>query len=226
VAQDLIGNERFAYLPPVVYLSAADSGTALVTHMLAIIALIVGLLLFLGAHSVRIVAEDWRRARIARLGPGSWKRNYAILSLVGFGLMVWGYGEARVDVGDLWAGPHVLRIAAAVLMLVAFVLLAAVYVPRNRIKPAVGHPMVVATQLWAVAHLLTNTRVVDLLLFGSLLLWALLSFRAARARDRANPPAPVAATWGHTLLAIVVGAAGWLLFAAYLHPLLIGVPAA
>ena len=188
--------------------------------------LILGLLLFLGVHSVRIVADDWRRAQIARLGLNRWKATYALLSLVGFVLIAWGYGQARAAAGELWLSPHWLRIVAAVLMLAAFMLLVAAYVPRNRIKIAVGHPMVAGVKVWALAHLLTNARVVDLLLFGAFLLWAVLSFRAARARDRADPPPPVAGSWVRTALVVVAGAATWLLFASYLHPLLIGVPAA
>ena len=188
--------------------------------------LILGLLLFLGTHSVRIVADDWRSAQVARLGLKRWKAIYTVLSLAGLVLIVWGYGLARVAAGELWVSPHWLRIVAAVLMLVAFILLTAVYVPRNRIKTAVGHPMVAGVKVWALAHLLTNARAVDLLLFGAFLLWAVLSFRAARARDRANPPPPVAGTWVRTVLVVVAGAAAWLLFASYLHPMLIGVPAA
>ena len=48
--------------------------------------LILGLVLFLGVHSTRIVADGWRTAMRARLGGGAWKGLYALLSIAGFAL--------------------------------------------------------------------------------------------------------------------------------------------
>jgi uncharacterized membrane protein len=115
--------------------------------------LILGLILFLGMHSVRVFADDWRSAQIRRVGPQAWKGIYSILSLAGFVLLVWGYGEARSAPAVLWTPPTGLRHLAALLTLVAFVLLAAAYVPGTRIKRAVGHPMVAGTKAWALADL-------------------------------------------------------------------------
>src|SRR5262245_56698561 len=131
--------------------------------------LIVGLLIFLGAHSVRIFAEEWRTQRIARLGDKRWKGIYSLVSLVGFGLIVWCYGLAREHPLDLWDPPSWTRHAAAPLTLVAFILFAAAYVPANRIKARLGHPMILGVKVWALAHLLSNGRLADVVLFGSFL---------------------------------------------------------
>ena len=147
--------------------------------------LIIGLLLFLGAHSIRIVADGWRTERIARLGENHWKGLYSLASAAGLALIVWGYGLARAEPVALWAPPGWTRHLAALLTLPAFVLIAAAYVPGNRIKAAVGHPMVAGVKVWAIAHLLSNGNLADALLFGAFLLWAVLDFRSAHQRDRA-----------------------------------------
>jgi uncharacterized membrane protein len=188
--------------------------------------LIVGLLLFLGVHSVRIFADGWRSAQIARIGLNVWKALYSLVSLSGFALIVWGYGMTRAAPVELWSPPGWMRHPASVLMLVSFILLVAAYVPRNRIKSRVGHPMVIGVKVWAFAHLLTNGRLGDVVLFGALLVWAVLDFRAARQRDRANETARVVGTWPNAAIAVVIGIAAWVVFARYLHESLIGVPVA
>ena len=185
--------------------------------------LIIGLLLFLGVHSVRIVAKDFRSAQIARIGPVAWKGLFAVASLVGFGLLVWGYGIARQQPVVLWPSPAWLRPAAALLMLVSFVFLAATYVPGNGIKARLQHPMVLGVKVWALAHLLANNTLADLILFGSFLIWAVFSFRAAKARDRAAGTSRAAGSAARTVITVVVGAAAWAAFALLAHRPLIGV---
>lgn len=185
--------------------------------------LILGLVLFLGAHSVRIVADGWRSATIARIGEGAWKGLYSVVSLAGFVLIVWGYGLARQAPVVLWSPPVAMRHVASLLTLVAFVLLFAAYVPRNAIKAKLKHPMVLAVKVWAFAHLLSNGTLADLLLFGAFLLWAVLDFRSARGRDRAAGTVYPAGTMAGTAGAVVVGVAAWLAFALYLHAAWIGV---
>ena len=185
--------------------------------------LIIGLLLFLGVHSVRIVAEDFRSAQIARIGPVAWKGLFAVASLVGFGLVVWGYGIARQQPVVLWPSPAWLRHAAALLMLVSFVFLAAAYVPGNGIKARLQHPMVLGVKVWALAHLVANNTLADLLLFGSFLIWAVFNFRAAKARDRATGAARAAGSGARTAITVVIGIAAWAAFAFLAHRPLIGV---
>lgn len=185
--------------------------------------LVIGLVVFLGAHSVRIFADDWRTRQIARLGEMRWKGAYSLVSLAGLVLLIWGYGLARADPAQLWNPPAWTRHLASLLTLASFVLLAAAYVPRTRIKAAVGHPMVLAVKLWAFAHLLANGRPADVLLFGAFLAWAVLDFRAARARDRAAWRSRPSGNLASDAVAVVAGAGAWAVFALYLHQALIGV---
>jgi len=184
--------------------------------------LILGLVVFLGVHSVRIVADGWRSRMIERHGPGVWKGVYSALSVLGFVLIVWGYGLARQQPVVVWVPPVALRHVASLLTLAAFVLLAAAYVPQNGIRARLRHPMMLGVKLWAFGHLLANGMLADLLLFGGFLVWAVLGFRAARARDRAaSTPAPAGGVVG-SLVAVAVGVVGWAVFAFWLHAAWIG----
>lgn len=185
--------------------------------------LILGLVLFLGVHSVRIAADGWRSAQIARIGENAWQGLYSLLSIAGFALIIWGYGQARLTPQVLWATPKGMAHLASLLTLIAFVLLAAAYVPRNHLKARLRHPMILAVKLWALAHLLANNTLADLLLFGAFLLWAVLDFRAARQRDRASPPAPLPASAAGTGATVVIGLAAWAGFAFWAHAAWIGV---
>ncbi len=181
-----------------------------------------GLLLFLGTHSVRIHAEAWRAAQLERLGEKRWKGLYSLLSLAGFGLIVWGFGLARSEPILLWAPPTWTRHLAAVLTLPAFILLAAAYVPGTRLKAAVGHPMMLGTQVWALAHLAANGALAHALLFGTFLIWAVAGFVTARRRDRAAGTRYPAIGVGRDALAAGTGFIAWILFAAFGHQWLIG----
>jgi uncharacterized membrane protein len=185
--------------------------------------LIAGLIVFLGAHSVRIFAEDWRGAQIAKLGLGAYKGIYSVVSALGLVLIVIGYGQARGAAIVIWDPPLWARHVSALLVLFAFVLLAAAYVPRNHIKAAVGHPMILGVKIWAFGHLLANGHLEDLLLFGGFLAWAVFDYRAARRRDRSQGRAGVRGTLAGDVTTIVVGAGAWAVFALYLHGWLIGV---
>ena len=185
--------------------------------------LILGLVIFLGVHSVRIVADDWRTAQRARMGEAAWKGVYSLLSLLGFGLIVWGFGLARADTIVLWTPPLFMRHIASLLLLVAFILLAAAYVPRNGIKARLHHPMMIAVKLWAFAHLLTNGRLASVVLSCAFLAWVVLAFRAARQRDERDGAVYAPGTTTGTLVTVVVGVIGWAAFAFWLHRLLIGV---
>jgi len=185
--------------------------------------LIAGLIVFLGVHSLRIFAESWRGAQIARLGVGAYKGVYSVVSLLGLALIAIGYAQARTAPVALWDPPLWTRHLSALLVLFSFVLLVAAYVPRNRIKAAVGHPMIIGVKVWAAGHLLANGTLADALLFGAFLLWAVFDFRAARARDRVHGRIGVRASLPADVATIVVGVALWWAFAFYLHGWLFGV---
>lgn len=185
------------------------------------IVMIFGLLIFLGVHSVRIFADDWRSTQIQRLGLLPWKAVYSIASLIGLLMVIWGYGQTRLDPVWVWQPPVGLRHLVSLLMIPAFILLVAAYVPRNHLKAKLGHPMILGVKLWAFAHLLANGRLGDIILFGAFLLWAVFDFRAARRRPRPDVAGPSGVGTAATL---VIGVAAYLLFALYLHAPLIGVP--
>jgi uncharacterized membrane protein len=185
--------------------------------------LLLGLVLFLGIHSARVLAEGPRRAFIAQRGANAWKGLYTVVSLVGFALLVWGYGLARQQPVLLWTVPAGLRHVAALLTLVSFVLLAAAYVPGNAIKARVHHPMTLGVKVWAFAHLIANNTLADLLLFGGFLAWSIAVFVAARRRDRADGVTYAPGTASRTAMTVVVGVVLWIVFALWLHGWLIGV---
>jgi uncharacterized membrane protein len=187
--------------------------------------LLLGLVIFLGVHSVRIVADDWRTRTVARIGPLPWKGLYCVLSMLGLGLIVWGFGLARQQPIQLWSPPVALRHLASLLTLGAFILLVAAYVPGNQIKARLHHPMVLGVKTWALAHLLANGNLAHVILFGSFLAWGVLDFMAARRRDRAAGTHYPTGTARATGITVILGVAAWVVVALWLHGLLIGVRA-
>ena len=185
--------------------------------------LVLGLVLFLGVHSVRIVADGWRRHTISRIGLGAWKAAYSLIAIAGFVLIVFGWAAARTAPQVLWIAPLWMKHAASLFTLVAFVLLAAAYVPGNAIKAAVGHPMVASVKLWAFVHLLVNGTVAGVLLFGSFLAWAVIDYVASRRRDRREGLVRVRGSLGATAATVVIGVAAWAAFAFWGHAALIGI---
>ena len=187
-------------------------------------ALILGLVLFFGIHSTRIVADGTRSAFIAKHGANAWKGLYTVLSLTGFALLVWGYGLARQQPTVLWAAPPVwTKHLAALLTLIAFVLVSAAYVPGNGLKAKLHHPMTLGVKVWAFAHLIANNTLADLLLFGGFLVWSIVLFASARRRDRAAGTSYPPGTALRSVLTVVVGVVQWTVFAFWAHRWLIGV---
>ena len=202
--------------------------------------LILGLILFLGAHSVRIWADGWRNQTIEAYGEKAFKGVYALVSILGFYLLVVGYGEARLQTVALWNPPIFTKHISMLLMLLSSILLMATYIPRNHFKMRLGHPMVLSVKVWALSHLLANGNLADLVLFGSFLIWAVLNFRSARARDRAlllnlndaEDPAAEPLTESEstnqpkllsTIITLVGGMVIWALITFVLHAKIVGV---
>lgn len=183
--------------------------------------MILGLVVFLGVHSIRIVAEPWRQARIQQMGLMAWKGLYSVVALIGLVLVIWGYGQTRLDPVWVWQPPTALRHLTLLLMIPAMILLVAAYVPGNALKARLGHPMLLAVKVWALAHLLANGRLSDIILFVAFLVWAILAFRAARRRE---PAAGGGGRGAATLITVVLGLVLYGLFAGVLHAWLIGVP--
>ncbi|SDU28264.1 NnrU family protein [Halopseudomonas salegens] len=186
------------------------------------LALILGLVIFLGIHSTKMLAPAWRQQQISRIGLLPWKGLYSLVALLGLVLIVWGYGQARMAPVWLWESPTWTRHLAALLTIPAFILLVATYIPGSHIKARVGHPMLLAVKFWAIAHLLANGTLADLLLFGGFLVWAVVLYIASRRDDRASGYVPPAGKVTRDILVVIVGLVFWVIFAMWLHLWLIG----
>jgi uncharacterized membrane protein len=183
--------------------------------------LILGLIVFFAGHTVSIVNEPWRDGMASRLGEWPWKGLYSVVALIGFVLIVRGYAQTRLDPVVLYLPPVWMRHLALLLMVPVFPLLIATYFP-GRIQAAVKHPMLVATKLWAVAHLLANGMLADVLLFGSFLAWAVVDRVSMKRRtQRAIPGAPPSKS--NDLIAVAVGLVLYGAFVLWLHTWLIGI---
>lgn len=187
--------------------------------------LITGLVLFLGVHSVSIVSPLGRRQLARQMGEAGYKGLYTLVSFVGLGLIVWGYGLAREAPVLLYTLPTGFRHLAALLMLPVFVLLLAAYLP-GRIQRAAKHPMLLSVKLWALAHLLANGTLADVLLFGGFLVWAVadrisVKRRAAAGLMRSAPALPGSAA--NDTIALVGGLVLYAVIVLWLHGWLFGV---
>ena len=182
--------------------------------------LLIGLVLFFGIHSVAIVALPLRDRMAARSDMG-WKAIYAIASLIGIVLMVRGYAELRLTPTVLYVPPIGLRHVAAVLMLPAIAFFIAPYFP-GRIKQALKHPQLVGVKLWAVAHLLMNGNVADVLLFGSFLIWAVVD-RVSMKKRVARPLPGAPESKANDIIVVVVGLLFYVVIVMWGHEALIGI---
>ena len=185
--------------------------------------LVLGLVIFLGLHSTRIVSESGRERAIARFGEGPWKGIYSAISAIGFVLIVWGFARARFDAPQLWTPLPGARHITMLLMLIALILFASYFFKRSHVAVLTHHPMVWSVLLWSAGHLIANGSAADLVLFGAFLVWSIADLASSYARDRRNGvvyPAPeLAATAG----AVVVGLVAYGLLVGGLHLWLFGV---
>jgi uncharacterized membrane protein len=182
--------------------------------------LVLGLVLFLGVHSVSIVVPAWRDRIAARLGMG-WRGFYSLVSIAGFVVLIWGYGSARHSPVVLYTPPDWARYATAVLMLPVFPLLLATYFP-GRINSALQHPMLVSVMLWSLAHLISTGMLANVVLFGGFLVWAVAD--RISYRWRTQRPIHTAPAMGlNDAIVVVIGLALYVVFAHWLHVRWIGV---
>jgi uncharacterized membrane protein len=185
------------------------------------IELIAGLVIFFAVHSVSIFNESWRDRMVAQLGERTWQGLYSLLAIAGFVLMVRGYGIARLDPLVLYSPPLWLRHVAMLVLVPVFPLLLATYLP-GRIQTAARHPMLIATKLWAFAHLLANGMLADVLLFGGFLAWAVADRISMKRRiQRPVPGVPPAKL--NDIVAVLLGLVLYAVFVFWLHGWLIGV---
>jgi uncharacterized membrane protein len=186
--------------------------------------LFIGLALFLGIHSLQSCAPQMRRNAMTRWGTWGFKAVYAAIAVVGLYLLAHGYSQARLVPVVLWTPPRGTQHVTILLMWVAMVLLVATYVPNNQIKAKLRHPMTLSAKVWALAHLLSNGNLADVVLFGGFLVWAVLVFRAARKRDRQSLHSRPEGNLLGTGLTVLLGTGLWAAFLmGGLHLWLVGV---
>jgi uncharacterized membrane protein len=192
-------------------------------HVMGLLVMILGLVLFLGVHTVT-TQRNLRAQMIASWGEGGYKIGYALLSAAGLALIVWGFSWYRATGWiDVWYPPKAFKHITLALMLPAVILVVASYI-RGRIYTTLKHPMLAGIKLWAAAHLLANGDLGSIILFGSFLGWAVFDRISLKHRaDAGAPPIPVGGI-GNDLIAVAVGVVAYLALAFAFHPVVIGVP--
>jgi uncharacterized membrane protein len=190
---------------------------------MGLLIMIVGLVLFLGIHTFTTF-RDQRAAAVARLGRGGYMLTYALISVAGIALIAWGFSVYRATGWvDIWYPPKAFRHLTLALMLPAVIFVVASYI-RGHIYTTLKHPMLVGVKLWAAAHLLANGDLGSIILFGSVLAWAVYDRISLKRREDAGaPPIPVGGI-GNDVIAVAVGTVAYLALAFAFHPLVIGVP--
>ena len=190
---------------------------------MGLIVMIAGLVLFLGTHTLTTM-RDLRTRLIASMGEGGYKAGYALASLAGLVLIVWGFAHYRATGWiDVWSPPKTLKHINVALMLPAVILVVASYI-RGRIYTTVKHPMLTGVKLWAFGHLLANGDLGGIILFGSFLAWAVFDRISLKRRtDAGAPPIPIGGIT-NDLIAVAVGVVAYLALAFAFHPVVIGVP--
>src|SRR5579863_596024 len=185
--------------------------------------MVLGLALFLGAHTLS-TRRELRAQTIAAWGEGGYKIGYSLVSLAGIVLIAWGFAHYRATGWiDVWDPPKAFKHITVALMLPAVILVVAAYI-RGRIYRAVKHPMLAGVKLWAAAHLLANGDLGSIILFGSFLGWAVFDRISLKRRaDAGSPPIPVGG-WANDMIAVAVGIVAYLALAFAFHPVVIGVP--
>jgi uncharacterized membrane protein len=213
---------RIADQAPKVLREAGKTGPAK-EDILGLAVMILGLALFLGVHTVT-TQRDLRARVIASLGEGGYKAGYALLSLAGLVLIVWGFAHYRAaGIWPVWTPPKAFKHIAVALMLPAVILVVASYI-RGRIYTTLKHPMLAGVKLWAAAHLLANGDLGAIILFGSFLGWAVFDRISLKHRADAGAPPIAVGGPGNDLIAVAVGIVAYLALAFAFHPVVIGVP--
>jgi uncharacterized membrane protein len=185
---------------------------------------IIGLVVFLGAH-VFVSMRGHRAALIAKLGEGPYKGLFSLVSVIGLVLIGYGFARYRAEgLIPLWYPPAWTRHIVEAAMWPASIALVAAYIPGD-IKRVLKHPLLVAVKIWAAAHLCANGDLGGVILFASVLAWAVYDRMTLKRRsDAGSPPIPVGGR-RNDIIAIVVGTIVYAALGLVFHPIVIGVPA-
>lgn len=186
---------------------------------------ILGLAIFFGLHLYsalrsRAPEKDLR----ARFGEGPYMGLYSIISLIGFVMIIYGFGATR-GAGVLYVPPTWMAHTNLVLTIPAMILLVASQMPAGRIKKISKHPMLLAIKFWALGHLLANGELNSVLLFGSFLAYAIFDRIMVKRRGDNGPGPEATLNPVMDIISIVAGLGIWAAIAFWLHPILFGVVA-
>jgi uncharacterized membrane protein len=184
--------------------------------------LLAGLALFLGVHSISIVSQRWRDGAVEKLGAGAWRAVYSLVSLAGLALIVYGFGRARQDPVILYVAPIWVRDTMVMVMPFVFPIAFAAYFP-GLISAVLKHPLLVAVKLWATMHLLVNGSLADVVLFGSVLAWAIACRISLKRRPQRRIPTAPPWKWNDAI-AILLGFIVFVVLVAGGHQWLTGLP--
>ena len=184
--------------------------------------LILGLLVFLGTH-IFVSFRDARAGVITRVGLDTYRALFALVSIVGLILIIWGYAQYRADEWiQVWSPPAFMRHITIGLMLFATIFIVAAFIPSH-IRTRLKHPMLASIKTWAFAHLLSNGDLGSILLFGAFLAWGVYARIAAKRRGDLGPrTAP--AGWTNDAIVVAVGIVVYLALGYVFHPVVIGAP--
>lgn len=185
--------------------------------------LVVGLVIFICVHSIRVVAPNWREMHLEKTGLVQWRTRFILLSVLSLALIVLGYQKMRLEPIWLWFPPIVVQHISALVMLVALFALGSAMIPKTSLKSKMGYPFLIAVKLWAFAHLMSNGTLADVILFGSLLVWSVVSFAVYRRRDRRNGVVREEGGVQYNLMAFVFAMVSWFAIVFFLHKAVIGV---
>ncbi|HTT47190.1 MAG TPA: NnrU family protein [Pseudolabrys sp.] len=182
---------------------------------------ILGLAVFFATH-VFVTFRAARADAIAKLGLNGYRALFALVSIAGLVLIVWGFGQYHAQAPQIWSPPAFMRHITIGLMLLSVVAVTAYFIPSH-IKAKLHHPMLAGIKGWAFAHLLSNGDLASILLFGSFLAWGVYARIAAKRRgDLGTTTAP--AGWLNDILVVVIGVVIFLALGYAFHPMVIGAP--
>jgi len=186
--------------------------------------LILGLAVFLATH-VFVSFREARASVIERVGLPLYRSLFAIVSLVGLALIIWGYAQYRAhDLVQLWSPPAFMRHITIGLVFFAAIFIVAAFFPSH-IKTRLKHPMLAGVKAWALAHLLSNGDLGSVLLFGTFLAWGVYARIAAKRRgDIGAAATPAPDGWTGDVIVVALGTAIFLALGFWFHPYVIGVP--
>lgn len=186
--------------------------------------LIMGLVIFFCVHSVRLVAPEWRASNMLQNGAMRWRIRFGMITLLATAFIIMGYMQMRMAPVWLWFPPVWTRHLAGLLMLVALFFVGSALVPNTTMKKKVGYPMLIAVKIWAFSHLISNDNLADIIVFGSFLIWSIVSFAVYRRRDRkAGVVRDQESGVQFDLAAFTFAMVSWFIMVFYLHEAVIGV---